>query len=102
VAAIAASGMAPDVRQAVILTVGAAWSADFEIEAHRSAARAVGIPDGSVEAIVGHEPPEGLSRDAHVAHQLTHRLLTHHDVPEPLDHEALAAFGEGPHTGQKF
>lgn len=66
-AQIARSGIADDVRQAVILTVGGAWSADFEIDAHRSAARAVGLPADAVDAIIAGSRPVGLSRDADIA-----------------------------------
>ncbi len=91
---IATSGIAADVRQAVILTVGAAWSADYEIDAHRSAARAVGLADEAIDAIVGQKPPTGLSHDADIAHRLTRRLLTHQGVSDTLYHQAIAAFGE--------
>jgi 4-carboxymuconolactone decarboxylase len=91
---IAASGIAPDVRQAVILTVGAAWSADFEIDAHTAAARAVGIPDGAIAAIVRQEAPSDLGRDADVAHRVTCHLLARQGLPDALYHQAIAVFGE--------
>ncbi len=91
---IAASGLAADVRQAVILTVGAAWSADYEIDAHRSAARIVGLPEEAVEAIVDQKSVSGLSHDADVAHRLTRHLLSDHHVPDALYREAVSAFGE--------
>lgn len=90
---IARAGLAADVRQVVILTVGAAWSAAYEIDAHTSAARAVGVPDAAIEAIVQRRPPRGLSEQADVAHRLTTSLVVDHMVPDGLYREATAAFG---------
>jgi len=86
--------MADDVRQVAILTVGAAWSAAYEIDAHSSAARAVGIPDAAIDAIVQGRPPQGLSQPAEVAHRLTTSLIADHSVSDGLYRDALATFGE--------
>ena len=91
---IAASGIAADVRQTVILTVGVAWSASFEIDAHTSAARIVGIPGPAIEAMVSQKPPLGLSPEADIAHRVTRCLVTRHNVPDTLYDEAVEAFGE--------
>lgn len=91
---IANSGMADDVRQAVILTVGAWWGAAYEIDAHTSAARAVGIPDDAIDAIVAGEKPAGLTAAADVAHRLTGSLLQSRHVPDDLYREAVTAVGE--------
>jgi len=93
-AQIARSGLPDDVRQVVILTVGAAWAAEYELDAHVAAARTVGLPDAAVEAIVQGRPPAGLGNAADVAHRLTASLLTEHDVPEELYRQALGSFGE--------
>lgn len=91
---IARSGLPDDVRQVVILTVGAAWAAEYEIDAHIAAARAVGLPDAAVAAIVQRRLPAGLGQAANVAHRLTAALLTEHDVPEELYRQAVGIFGE--------
>lgn len=91
---IAQSGMAAEVRQVVILTVGAAWSAAYEIDAHTSAARAVGVPDQAITAIVAGNPPEGVSSEAAVAYRLTAGLLHSRVVADELYREAIATFGE--------
>lgn len=78
----------------MILTVGAAWSADFEIDAHRSAARAVGLPADAVEAIIAGSRPVSLSRDADIAQRLTGSLLSDHRVPDQLYEDAVKAFSE--------
>lgn len=91
---IARSGLAADVRQVVILTVGAAWSAEYEIDAHTSAARVTGVRDEAITAILQGRRPPALSEEADVAHRLTISLLDDHVVPDGLYREATAAFGE--------
>lgn len=81
---ISRSRLDDDVRQVVILTVGVAWSAQYEIDAHVSAARAVGVPDGAIEAILQGGAPSGLSPAAQVAHRLTAALLADRAVPDQL------------------
>ncbi len=93
-AQIARSGMADDVRQVVILTVGAAWSADYEIDAHTSAARVVGVPEEAINAIVAGTTPHTLNDEAAVACEFTVSLLTGRGMPEHLYRRAIAAFGE--------
>ncbi len=83
--------MADDVRQVVILTVGVAWSAEYEIDAHMSAARVVGLPDRAIEAIVQGAPQAG-SDEAAVAYRLTNSLLIDHVVPDRLYRDAIATF----------
>jgi len=91
---IAASEMAADVGQVVILTVGSTWSAEYELDAHISAARVAGVPDGAIDAIVQRRAPAGLSEPGAVAHRLAVNLLTEHTVSDELCQEATTAFGE--------
>jgi len=95
VGAITQAGIADDVRQVVILTVAAAWRADYEIYAHTAAARVAGIPDDAVTAILAGEPPSGVSADAALAHGLVRGLLHAQDVPDPVYDESIRIFGEG-------
>lgn len=89
-----AFGIADDVRQVVVLTVAAAWGADYELEAHSSAARAVGVPDDAIKALIDRRLPQGLTADATTAHLLIASLLTDRTVSENLYARAVAAFGE--------
>ncbi len=91
---ISRSGLDDDVRQVVILTVGVAWSAQYEIDAHVSAARAVGVPDSAIEAILQGGAPSGLRPAAQVAHRLTAALLNDRSVPDQLYEEAVGLFDE--------
>ena len=91
--AIARSGLDDEVRQTVILTVGAAWSAAFEVDAHASAARAAGLPDEAVQALVAQEPVvPGLSPQAELARRFTTALVARRAVPDALYQEAVEAF----------
>jgi 4-carboxymuconolactone decarboxylase len=91
---IASSGIAPDVRQVVILTVGASWSAQYEIYAHRSAALAIGIPADAIDAILAGKPPTGMSPEAQLAHRFTAQLVCDHSVPDDLYAAVIDTFGE--------
>ncbi|SEP48937.1 Carboxymuconolactone decarboxylase family protein [Amycolatopsis saalfeldensis] len=91
---ITEAGLAEDVRQAVILTVGSAWQAAYEIDAHVAAARAAGLPETAITALVDGTAPIGLSADADAAHRLTTSLLTGRGVPDELYAEAIGRFGE--------
>ena len=93
-AQIAQSGMADDVRQVVILAVGAAWSAGYEIAAHTSAARGVGVPQAAIDAIIRKQEPPGLTADANLAYRLTVSLLDHRTVADALYRELIDTFGE--------
>ena len=74
----------PEVREAVILTVGAAWNAPFEIYAHRAVARTAGMAPEVIEALATGVEPEGLADRARVAREFTLALITRHDVPDDL------------------
>ena len=57
----------PEVREAVILTIGAAWNAPFELYAHRAVAGTIGMPAETIEALARGEPPTELSDAARAA-----------------------------------
>ncbi|MEU3281275.1 carboxymuconolactone decarboxylase family protein [Streptomyces antibioticus] len=93
-AEVTTAGLAEDVRQAVILTVGAAWSAPYEIEAHRRAARTAGLPETAIAAIIRGEAPSGLGRQAATAQRLAAALMKQREVPDGLYREAVDLLGE--------
>lgn len=94
VRAIGAGGLPTDVRETIILTVGAEWGAAYEIYAHRAAGAAAGLPLEAIEAILSGAAPNGLTPVAQLAHRLTRALVVDHSVPEALYAEARAEFGE--------
>ena len=91
---ITAFGLSQEVRETVILTVGAHWGAAFEIYAHVAGARRAGLPEEAITAIVAGRPPAGLGDAADAAQHLTDSLLADHQVPDEIYARALSAFGE--------
>jgi 4-carboxymuconolactone decarboxylase len=94
VRAIAAAGIAPDVTEAVILTVAAAWGAPYIRYAHTAAARAHGIAEDDIAALLVGTPATGLSPTAQTAQRLTRSLVLNHRVDDELYASARAALGE--------
>lgn len=94
-AAVGASGLSQEVREAVILTVGTAWRADYEIYAHTHAAAAEGLPTTAIEEILAGEQPSELGHEASVAQQLASSLVYRQEVPASVYADAVDTFGEG-------
>jgi 4-carboxymuconolactone decarboxylase len=83
-----------EVREAVILTIGAAWNAPFELYAHRAVARTAGLAPETIEALATGGEPAGLSGEASLARAFTRALVTDHEVDDDLYGKAKAAFGD--------
>lgn len=84
----------PEVREAVILTVGAAWDASFELYAHRAVARSAGLPADTIEALATGAEPNGLSMEARIARDFTQALVIRHEVDGVLYTKAQDIFGD--------
>jgi 4-carboxymuconolactone decarboxylase len=82
------------VRQVVILAVGAAWAADYEIYAHSAVARHCGIPDDTVRRLAAGSLPDTLDDDEKVAYRFTQQLSTSHRVDDATFSEARKALGD--------
>ena len=82
------------VRQVVILAVGAAWAADYEIYAHSAVARHCGIPDDAVRRLAAGDLPDTLGDDEKIAYRFTQQLSTSHRVDDATFIEARKAFGD--------
>jgi 4-carboxymuconolactone decarboxylase len=82
------------VRQVVILAVGAAWAADYEIYAHSAVARQCGIPDEAVRRLATGILPDTLGDDEKVAYRFTRQLSTSHRVDDATFAEARKIFGD--------
>ena len=91
-AQIGKAGLSEEVRQVVILAVGATWNADYEIYAHQAAARAAGVPDAAIDAIGRKAEPAGVSAEAQVAYRLAVSVLEQRTVADGLYDEAVATF----------
>ncbi len=91
---LVSSVLSERIRQTVILTVGAAWSAEYEIAAHTPPARAAGLFDQAIEAILAGDRSPELPADASVAYRTTRALLSDHAVSDDLYDEAASVLGE--------
>lgn len=88
------AALSEPVRQVIILTVGAAWRAAYELYAHVIVARKAGLPEAAIQALAAGQPPENLPAPELLAHEFTHALTTTHHVPADLYQRAVRAFGE--------
>lgn len=85
---------APEVREAVILTIGAVWNAPFELYAHRAVARTTGMRRETIEALARGEAPPDLSNAARAARDFTYALVTRHAVDDATYAAAQAVLGD--------
>ena len=88
------TSLSNEVRQVVILTVGSAWRAAYEVYAHEAVGRKAGLSDRSVADIVAGRDPGGLSPEAFTAYRFTHALVTKQAVSDELYEETHSTFGE--------
>jgi 4-carboxymuconolactone decarboxylase len=87
------TSLSPRVREVVIIVLGSVYDADYELYAHKSVARTVGLADDHVVALCGGTIPEGLGEHENLAARLTHAMATRHHIDEELYQEAESAFG---------
>src|SRR5437773_2734146 len=83
--------LSPTVREVVIIVLGAVYGADYELYAHKSVARTVGLADDHVVALSGGDIPEGLGEHEKLAARLTHALATRHHIDDELYRQAESA-----------
>lgn len=88
------TSLSEPVRQVVILTVGAAWQAAYELYAHAAVAANAGFDEAAIQALVAGQKPAGLSAEESVAYEVTHRLATTHHLDAGLYEQAIVTFGE--------
>jgi 4-carboxymuconolactone decarboxylase len=84
----------PEVREAVILTIGSVWSADYELYAHQAVAGSAAMPPEAVEALATGKDSEQLSERARVARRFTLALVRDHEVEDSLYEAARRMFGD--------
>lgn len=88
------TSLSEQVRQVVILTVGASWKAAYELYAHAAVGAKVGFDAQTIQALVAGQKPASLSPDEAVAFDFTQRLTNQHQVDSELYERVLLAFGE--------
>ena len=80
-------------REVIILTVGAAWQAPYELYAHRAVGRHVGLSDDEVRTLAEGGLPKNLSDTETVAHRVARALSVEHHLDEALYREAETLLG---------
>jgi 4-carboxymuconolactone decarboxylase len=88
------TSLSKKVREVVILTVGAAWQAAYELYAHVAVGQAVGHDAATVQALAAGQKPASLSPEESVAYDFTQRLATRHQIDDELYEQAIVTFGE--------
>lgn len=87
------TSLSPSVREVVIIMLGAVYGADYELYAHKTVGRAVGLAEDHIAALCDGEIPEGLGAPEKLAARLTHAMATRHHIDDELYQEAESAFG---------
>lgn len=87
------SSLAATVREVVILTVGAAWGAAYELYAHTAVARSVGLDENAVQALLDGTAAQVLTGDELVVHRFVDELVLTHRVTDDTYAAAEAALG---------
>ncbi len=87
------TSLTPQVRQVVILAVGAVWRSAYELYAHSAAARTDGLPAEVVKALAAGQMPTELSAAEQAAWQFAHQLTTQRMVEQPIYDQAQALLG---------
>ncbi|MEU6404190.1 carboxymuconolactone decarboxylase family protein [Streptomyces sp. NPDC046985] len=64
------------IRQIVILTVGSAWQAAYEMYAHSAVGRRSGLSEREIDDLTHGRAPEGLSDTEHAAFDFTRQLTS--------------------------
>ncbi|WP_305093255.1 carboxymuconolactone decarboxylase family protein [Prescottella sp. R16] len=82
------------VREVVILSVGGLWGADYEIYAHKIAARAVDVPESAIQSLAKGEEPVGLTGNQLIAARFTQEIVRTRHVDDALYQDAVGAFGQ--------
>jgi alkylhydroperoxidase family enzyme len=86
--------LSDNIRQIVILVVGARFDAAYEIYAHIAVAEHEGMRPERLATLVADLKPNDLSADESVAFDVAYKLVRGGVLPEPLYRLAVATFGQ--------
>ena len=93
--AMTAGASLPDnVRQIVILVVGARFDAAYEIYAHIAVAEREGMTAARLATLVADVKPGDLAADESIAYDVAFALVRGGTLPEPLYRLAVETFGQ--------
>jgi 4-carboxymuconolactone decarboxylase len=87
------TSLSPRVHEVVILTVGAAWNADYELYAHKAVGRLAGLSDDVVDALVAGRTPDFSNEQEASAFEFTRQLVGTHRVDAETYARAEQTFG---------
>jgi alkylhydroperoxidase family enzyme len=90
----AGASLDDDIRQLVILVVGARFDAAYEIYAHIAVAEHEGMKPERLASLVADLKPADLNPAESVAFDLSYKLVRGGTLPEPLYRLALQTFGQ--------
>jgi 4-carboxymuconolactone decarboxylase len=86
--------LSDNIRQIVILVVGARFDAAYEIYAHIAVAEHEGMRPERLATLVADLKPSDLSPDESVAFDVAYKLVRGGVLPEPFYRLAVATFGQ--------
>jgi 4-carboxymuconolactone decarboxylase len=89
----ASTSLSRRVHEIVILTVGAAWTSDYELYAHGIVGRLVGLSEEVIQALVSRRPPELEDEQEASAYEFTRQLTYERRVDSETYDRAAQAFG---------
>jgi 4-carboxymuconolactone decarboxylase len=87
------TSLSPRVHEVVILTVGAAWRSEYELEVHRAVGKRAGLSADVIDALVAGGQPDFHNDQEAVAHDFTRQLVGRHRVTADTYARAEQAFG---------
>jgi 4-carboxymuconolactone decarboxylase len=90
----AKASLADNVRQVVILVVGARFNAAYEIYAHIAVAEREGMKPARLATLVGDLKPNDLTAEESIAYDVAYALVRGSVLPEPLYRLAVTTFGQ--------
>ena len=90
----AKASLADNVRQIVILVVGARFDAAYEIYAHIAVAEHEGMKSERLATLVADLKPADLSAEESIAFDMAYKLVRGGTLPEPLYRLGVETFGQ--------
>jgi alkylhydroperoxidase family enzyme len=90
----AGASLQDNVRQLVILVVGARFDAAYEIYAHIAVAEREGMKPERLATLLADVKPSDLSSEESIAYDVAYKLVRGGTLPEPLYRLAVDTFGQ--------
>jgi 4-carboxymuconolactone decarboxylase len=81
-------------REAVVVSVGGSWDAEYELYAHKILARNNGVTPEAITALQKGAVPDDLTDREKIAARVAQQLTTGHRIDDALYREAVETFGE--------